>query len=532
MADAPRKTGSLKNFGIFIWDTILGNWKGWDGNVGTTQLNGVPSDFSKQSQASTLFQVVKGNVNAIRIRPEILNEHVESSREAMDIVDVNTVVGQVFKASKTNIRALTVTLESAATFNSMDALATAGEGKAGTMEYSSDAALQLEYVKGGTALAVRSAYTDLGSVTQTGSYALKLAMDTLNDDWRVVLASTNLTGVTFEMDYANTEEWSGCKIYFFIGDGVNTKSFPMTIGAKETWQHFDITEDSMAVESHDDTATTPNMAAIIQMGFRVVDKGIAKIAYVDQITYQAGGGSVELELWDFGAALPASDGTVDYTASTPGQYTELGDRGIGAGIVTSSVTIELKGGKRAYHLDDFAAGVAPEIPDNTLLTVNNYYAFVLKYVDTDVTVYGPDTTFLYDNYANGYAWKAEVADNFIDKILGAEGSGDYAHLAFQIFSTQDIYITGYALMADFPPNGDAEVMIYVEDASMKMASILSTDLRGGFGQSVISQDISSRPVLMENGGKFEAVYNDDATDDVTKTLFTMTYLYEPPTTNG
>ncbi len=491
--------------------------------------NNVPVAFTKIMQISHTYTIVKGNKNELKLRPEILNEHAEPSGEAMDVVDATTVVGQVFKASQDNINSINLTLQSAATFASLDAItAGGGENKAGTMEYGSDGALQAEYIKGGAAEAVRSAYTDDVGVTQDGSYACKMPMDTVTDEWRVTLTSTDLTGATFSLKYANTKGGNKAEMYFFVGDGTNTKSFPLSILSEKVWQTFTFLEEDMAVEATDDTATTPDMSAITKMGFRVDDADAGEFAYADSITYQAEGGSVIAELWDMGATLPASNGTLDYT--TKDQYTELGDRGIGG--VKSSVEIPLIGGKREYHLHDYVAGVALEDPANTPLTVDNYYAIVLKYVDTDVTVYGTDTTKGISYYTNGYAWKAETGDNLIDKIQGAAGSGVYSDLKFEIFSTQDVYVEEIELEADSPPNGNATVKVYIEDENRAIASMITTEQRGGFVERELSWDRKATPLLLPKGGKLEAYFNDGATDDVAKAKMTMCYYYEPSTPNG
>lgn len=492
-----------------------------------SDLYGVPSTYSRMVQSGEDFPVVKGALNKYRLRPQIFNEHQESSRETLATLTSTTVVGQVWKQSQDNINSLSLTLESAATYASFDALATAGEGKAGTMEYSTSAALQTEYVLSGTNLATRSAYTDTLGTSQDGSYACAMPCDVLGDEWRVVVTSTNMTGVTFSMKYANTKEWARCEIYFFISDGTNSKSYPLTVGTPGVWQTFDFVESSMTVTADDDTATTPTMTAITRMGFRVTNKNAAEIGYVDSITYQAGGGSLDVELWDFGSTLPASNGTVDYTGKT--QYTELGDWGI-AGGVASSVNIPLIGGKQLHHLHGFVAGTALEIPANDILTVGNYYAIVLKHNGTDVAVYGADTTNSISYYNSGYAWSAATADGLIDIIPGAAGAGAYSDLMFVVFSTQDIWIAEVELKFDNAPNGSSQFQIFIEDAGMKITDIVTAH-ESKFGDEHI-EGMELRPAFMAKGGKCEAYHNDDPTDAVTDATFEMRYLYIPPTVNN
>ena len=501
-------------------------------NVNNTVVNGIPTTYNKMTQNSETFNILPGNLNKLRIRPQIQNEYAESSREAMDNVDSSTVVGQMFRASQTNINGISLTLQSGAAFASMDAITAdtgSSEQKAGTMEYSSDAEMQEEWIKSGAVEAVRSAFTDDALVTQDGNFAVKVPMNVAGVEWRVTLTSTDLSGVTLSLKYATTKEWNKAKAYFFIGDGTNTKSYPLTTATKNIWQTFKFAETAMAVTGDDDTVTTPTMSAITKMGIRITDSDAGEFAYADSITYQAEPGSLDMELWDMGAALPASDGTVDYTTGT--QYEEIGDRGIG-GVVVSTLRFSLIGGKRKYHIDEFIAGTAPEKPDNTLLTVGNYYALVLKYVDTDVIVYGPDTTIANNYYTSGYGWKAETANDLIDIIPGANGAGAYSDLMFQIFSTQDVYIINAHLLVDAAPGGDADVAIFSEGANMEIDDIVASVQKGGFGRTELIYDISCCPSFLENGGKFEAYYNDDPTDDVTSASFSMQYKFIPPTVYG
>ena len=495
----------------------------------TTSLDvGVPTLYTKMTETGANFTIQNGQLNKLRLRPSIHNEHQESSREVMATVISGLVVGQVWKQSQDNINSFSMTLQSAESFASTDAITSgAGENKCGTMEYSSDGAMQAEYIKGGAVEAVRSAYTDDVGVTQDGSWAMKVPMDTSTDEWRVGLNSTNLTGVTFSMKYANTKEWNKAKLYFFIGDGTNTKSYPLSINTKDIWQTFSFGEGDMNVESTDDTATTPDMTAITKMGFRVDDSDASEFGYIDSIMYQADPGSVDFELWNLGTTLPASDGTVTYTSGT--QYTALGDLGI-AGATASSVRLDLRGGKQLYHIHGIIAGPALEIPSNELLTVGNYYAIVLKYVDTDVNVYGANTLFNISYYTNGYAWTAATGDSLIDIVPGASGSGAFSDCMFAVYSTQPIYINETEIKLNIDAGSGASFSIFVEDSDMKVTDIITND-ETKFGDEH-EEDVSTRPIYMGKGAKNECYYNDDARDLVDNITFEMRYYFEPPTVNG
>ena len=527
------KISGASHVGGTVYLTDIDVWKiiEADLTLGEYALSfGTDAEYSKVTQNSVIYNVVKGALNNFRIRPKVLNEHAESSREAMQEITSTVVAGQVFKASQDNINAISITAQSAVTFASMDAItAGGGENKAGTIEYTNDAALQAEYIKSGAVEAVLSAFTDDASVTQDGNYACKIPTSTITDSWTVTLTSTDLTGVTLSLKSAQTQSFSNAKVYFFIGDGTNTKSYPLTAVTENIWKTFQFEETDMAVETEDLTGTTPDITAITKMGFRIDDSHPTSFAYADSITYQAEGGSFAVELWDLGATLPAGDGTEDYT-SIGTQYTELGDRGINGALV-SSVNVPLHGGKRVYHLEKFIAGVALEIPANTLLTVGNYYSLVIKYVDTNVTLYGPNTTFSINYYTSGYAWKAEVADNLIDKVAGAAGGGAYSDLSFEIYSTQDVQIIGTSIFKDSASGENAWATINVEDSNMQITEIPSVVQSGGFNRTSLTLDTSLRPLFLEKGGKYEVNYNDDATDDLTKVMFSMSYWFIPPTTN-
>jgi len=494
------------------------------GVVNTNAVNGVPTTFTKQSQVSDNFPIIKGNLNKLRLRSQIQNEHCESSREAQATVGAAQLVGQIFRASNVDINGLSLTLESATAFASFDAIAAGvGEHKLGTMEYSGDVAMQTEYVKSGADEMIRSTFTDDDGVTQDGSWAGKIDMSgVVGDEWRGTTNSTDLTAVIFSLKFASTRNFNDIKLYFFVGDGTNTKSFPLTNLAEDLWQTITFSESGMNVEATDDTVTTPNMAAITKMGFRIVNRRHSEFAYVDSITYQAEPGHVNLELWDMGVALP----TGGVTALDDGtQYTEIGDRGIG-GVVVSQLSLSLLGGKRKYHVDGFIAGVAREIPANTLLTVDNYYAIVIRYVDTDVTVYGPNTSYAVNYYTNGFSFTTPDDATAITKL------GTYNDCSFQVFSTQQIYLIRANLFTQVAPAVNADVIVFIEDSNMSITDIPITNQKGGQGRIQVNIDLTLHPPVMDVGGKFEAYYNDDPMDDVSNILFTMDYLYVPPTVHG
>ena len=103
---------------------------------------------------------------------------------------------------------------------------------------------------------------------------------------------------------------------------------------------------------------------------------------------------------------------------------------------------------------------------------------------------------------------------------------------FQIYSTEDVYVTKVTLYADSAPSGETDMSVFIEDESMDIVDIMTVNQTGGMGLTEFVFDKSVRPSLLSKGSKMEAYYNDDPTDSVTKLLFVMDYLYIPPTTNG
>jgi len=75
---------------------------------------GVPTGYSKQTANGDTWLLQKGQLNKLRLRPQIMNEHAESSRNIQGTVTSTNIVGQIFKASQDNINGINLTLESAA----------------------------------------------------------------------------------------------------------------------------------------------------------------------------------------------------------------------------------------------------------------------------------------------------------------------------------------------------------------------------------------------------------------------------------
>jgi len=292
----------------------------------------------------------------------------------------------------------------------------------------------------------------------------------------------------------------------------------LVIPFKNQWDNFEIDEVAMT----EDGGGTTDVTAITQIGFRVDDKEIGDFGYVDNLKTP---GEIELKLWDFGTIEPVA-GVADLDGAT--QYTELGDRGNGA--VVSSIILSLIGGKRHYHLHDFVAGVAKGETGNTTLTIGNYYAITLHYVDTNVNVYGNSDS-CYNNGFGFYTPDTATAITALSKDL-----------RFFIFSTQDVYIVRVTWVLHTSthsvaaPGKNAAVMMVTEGIDENVTGIVMTHI---FPPATMDRELLLNPYYVEDGGKFEIYYEDDFTDSVFGLVANIQYKYEhiqykyePPKVNG
>lgn len=461
--------------------------------------DGVPVSFSQSTSNGRTWIVAKGQLNKLRLRPQILNEHTESSREIQGTVDASTIVGQIFKASQDNINGLMITLES-----------TGGTVLDNFESYANDAALQIVWVKGGTNEARLET-----TIVKTGTKSMNLPLDVAADSWVKTAIATDYTDYTFGFDYYQDKEFDKAQVSLFIGDGVNTKSIQLPL-IKNIWSHFQINEKAM----DEDGGGTTDITAITKIGFRVDKKEIGKNGYVDNLVATPPPGEVELRLWDMGADIPIS-GITALDAGT--QYTQLGDIGFEEVVGAASIYLSLKGGKRLYNIDEFVAGVALEIPTNEVLTAGHYYGVTIHYVDTEVDVYGPDSSFGINYYVNGYAFTAPDTATPLTQV------GANSDLMFGILSVQDVYINTVVKFFDAQPGVNATEFIFVEDENMKITDLIVGAFRP---LQQVQAEFDRAPVLLNKGGKFEVYLNDDFTDGVTAASVLIGYLYEPPTVNG
>lgn len=485
------------------------------GSIDTNATNGVSNTFTEIMKQGIEYTVQRGAINKFRQRPQILNEQQEESEDNIDVVESGVIVGQIIKASATNINSISLTAESAAARTELDIFATA--------VYTNDGALQTVWAKQGTDEAVREL-----TIKMAGSdMSMELDMSESDGDWLATTTAMpvntspiDLTGATIEFDYYQTTSFSNAEMAIYIEDsGANESEVDIVIAAIDTWQSFEI--DISAFSG------TADITDITKVGFRVNKKKVGEFGYVDNLEYIIPTGSIDIKLWDMGVSLPEVGVTPLDSGS---QYTELGDRGLPGVVVASSIRLNLLGGKRMYHIHDFAAGPAEEDPANTLLTIGNYYAITLHYVDEDVTVYGYDG----NQYTSGFSFYAP------DTSTAIAATGANEDLMFYIFSTQQAYLTEYHVHtmdstgAAAMPNVSVDWTVLVEDENRKV-TVLSHHhghpINAGGTAGSLVQDLRLRPVPLNKGGKFEIYYNAD-NDDVARIVVETFLLHEPSTPNN
>jgi hypothetical protein len=369
------------------------------------------------------------------------------------------------------------------------------------------------------------------TIVYEGDKATKMPGETVGETWIKTSAPSDFTNFTFSFPWNQDKEYSKLKYEFILSDGADILSFPLNITQHNQWTQFEVDINAMS-----DSGTT-NKTAITSIGFRVTNREGGFAAYVDAIVATPAPGSVRVKLWDCGGTIPVADGVSFDLTNDATQNTELGDLGIG-GSLASEIDVSLRGGTRLYYIADFITGVASEHPSNNVLTVGNYYAITIHYIDTDTSVYGPDTTFGVNYYVNGYAFYTSAEGVDITVIDGAAGSGAYSDLMFGVFSTQDVYITAYHLHfnteagAGASTGPQADWTTFIEDSAMKIEALMTTHGGHAILDGDYHEEFDWRPPSLEKGGKFEIYYNDDYTDSVAGVELEYFFLYAPPTING
>lgn len=465
------------------------------GSINASPL-GASDEYTNITSNTGKANISKGQLNKIAIQARIGNEHVESSREVQGTVVNGNIVGQIFKASKDNITALMLTLESAA-----------GIVVDNFESYINDAALQAAWIESN---ALNKATLETTTVF-SGTQAMSLPTIVDLDEWSTAAAPTDYTDYTGVFKAFFSNEFAQQQIAVFIGDGVNTKSLILTQDSANTWCNCEVNENAMI----EDQAGTTDVTAITEIGYRVILKRPGSSVIIDDLTSVPPPGDIEIKLWDMGTAVPASLTT---SIDDGVQYSKIG------AALEASYTLSLLGGIRLYHIEEFTCGSEKAIPTNELLNIDHYYIIELKWVDTDVNVYGVDPSFGINYYQNGYAFTAP------DEATAITAIGEFNDLMFAILSTQDIFIIKAGWRFNAVPNGDSEISVFLEDNQMKVADVI-VDREHSPEESFIS-DVSSRPQFLVDGGKLEYYYNDDYTDDVAVINVEMQFYYIPPIVNG
>jgi len=469
-------------------------------SLSVTQNGDVPSEYSKQTANGNTFLIQKGQLNNLRLRPQIWNEHAESSRNIITTVTSGNIAGQIFKASQDNINGIDLTMESAAgvVFDDFES-------------YANDAALQLAWDATGLEADVET------STVYQGAQSMYLDCEGAAQVGKTWKKSTgggaDFIGYTSQFQMYSNKEYKDVQLEVFVEDSSgNTASRQIVQANKDIWTKIVVPTDSLV----DDGAVT-DMTDIDYIGFRVAKEKKDGYVIIDIMISVPPAGDVEVKLWNMGTELPVST-TTKLNDGT--QYEKLGDLGI-TGLQESSVTVSLLGGKRSYHIDEFVAGVAFEIPDNEPLIPDNYYAITIHYVDTDVNIYGPNAAWV-DYYNNGYSFTAP------DAATAITATGTDEDLMFMIYSTQKVYVYEVTIATDGTPNGDSRTSAYVEDENMTRTDVLVSGIKAVPAITTMLK----RPFVMTKGSKFEQEYNDDFTDNVSEINLIIQYYFIPPIVNG
>lgn len=464
--------------------------------VKTIQSNGVPIEFSKLTSNATTFNIQKGNLNKLDFFPRIINEQQESSREVQGIVTSTNTVNQVIKISKDNVSALLVTLESAG-----------GVVIDNFESYADSAALQAVWTESGE-LATLEVTT-----VHTGDKAMSLPTTNNGDEWERTSSPQDFTDYTGTFNTYFSHTFSQQQLAVYIKDSVgNSKSFTVIQEAADQWCDCRVNEKAM-IENPANTLDTA-VTDIVTIGYRVVLKRAGGTVKIDNLASVPPPGEIEIKWWDMGGTIPVS-GVTSIDDGT--QYEKIGGS-------ASSYFLQLDGGKRTYHLEEFSAGIEKSLPDNEIINIDNYYLLELKWVDTDVSVYGADTSFVTNYYENGFACTAPDESTPITAI------GEYSDLMFGIMSTQEVYIVKVGWRFNAEPNGDSSILVFLEDTNMEITDIV-IDHETSPEQS-FDTDLSIRPNYLEDGGKVEFYYNDGYSDPVQNVRSEIAFLYAPPIVNG
>lgn len=462
----------------------------------SSQPGGAPPEFTKITSNASTRVIAKGALNQIEFVPRIRNEHVGVFSNVQAVVDTNTVVGQIFKASKNSISALVLAMESAQ-----------GVVVDDFESYADSAALQAVW---STSLA--NLPTLEQTIVRTGTKAMRLTTTVDAEEWSRTSAPQDFTGFTGKFSTYFSNDFTQQQIAVYIEDSVgNSKSSLIVQEGASIWCDCEVNEAAMI----DDQAAITDTTDIVIIGFRVIQKRASSFLIVDDIISVPPPGSIRVKLWDMGTTEPV-DGITSIDDGT--QYDQIGISR------SANFDIALEGGKRIYHLEEFFAGINKEFPDNKLININNYYILQLEYIDTDVSVYGPDTSFGVNLYSNGYAFTVPDEATPITQI------NEFSDLMFAIMSTQPVYFTSIGWRFDAEPNGNSSILVFLRDPNGFVTEVVIDHEESP--EQDFQFDAESRPMFLDDGDKLQFLYNDDFTDSVRTISGEARFWYQPPIING
>lgn len=469
-----------------------------DNALAVDSLAGVPSGFTKITSNTTTFNIEKGRLNHLGFYPRILNEQQINRQQVQGIVTSTNIVGQAFKPSKNNISALMF----------------AGGSDQGTAiddfeSYADDAAIQAVWSTSGANLAELE--TDTG---YTGSKAMRLPTNVDAEEWTRTApgAPLDYTGYTGLFKAIFTHPINQLQIAVFIEDNVgNSKSFPIVQDGAGILCSCEVNEAAMV----DDQATVTDTANIAVIGYRVLLKRAGSFVRIDDLAAVPAPGFLGVKLWDMGTEIPVSATT---RIDDGDQYTQIG------GMAVGEYVLSLEGGNRVYHLEDLTAGIDKSDPNNISININNYYIIEFKWIDTDVSIYGADTSLGKQFYVNGFAFTAP------DEATPITAISEFSDIMFGVYSTQEVYLTNVGWAFDNAPNGGSSILATLRDLFPKTTDTIVDH------EEVPEKDfdfnLSERPMYLLDGGHMGVDYNDDPLDSVNLFRGEFTFLYKPPVVNG
>ena len=460
------------------------------------QPGGAPDGFTKITSNATTAPISKGVLNKISFVPRILNEHVESSAMVHSTVTATNIVGQIFQASKDNISALMLTLESAQGVVIDD-----------FESYVDNAELQAVWTTPGANPALLEQ-----TIVYSGTKAMRLQTIADAEEWSRSSAPQDYTGYTGKFRAYFSNDFTQQQVAVYIEDSVgNSKSFVLTQDSAGVWCDCSVNEAAMI----EDQVAITDIEDITTIGYRVVLKRPGSFVIIDDLSSAPPPGDLRIKLWDMGTTIP-DDGVTSIDDGV--QYEQIG------AAQAASFILPLQGGKRIYHLERFFAGIDKDDPDNETLNIDHYYILQLEYIDTEVNVHGPDMALAVDFYTNGFCFDTPDEATPITRI------GPYSNIMFGILSTQEVYFVSVGWRFNAEPNGNSSILVFLEDKNKTITDIVVDHEESP--EQEFEFNAESRPMYLADGGKLEFYYNDDFSDSVRAISGEARFWYEPPVVNG